>query len=207
MPGFSLAVVKDDKVVFAKGYGVRELGKAEAVDADTLFAIASNTKAFTSAALAVLVDEGKLKWDDPVSKYLPSFQLYDPFVTREITVRDLLSHRSGLATFGGDLLWFESSYPRAEIIRRVRHLKPTSSFRSAYGTRTSVSSPRARSSRREGPELGRLRARALLPPSACGADDRAQTTPRRADIATPTTIRGKPAYTYDDGTTRAGRRP
>ncbi|MDQ3803759.1 MAG: serine hydrolase [Acidobacteriota bacterium] len=133
VPGFAVAVVKDDQVVFAKGYGVRQLGRPEPVDADTLFAIASNTKAFTAAALAVLVDEGKLRWDDPATKHLPGFQLYDPFVTRELTVRDLLSHRSGLATFGGDLLWFESTYPRAEIIRRVRYLKPTSSFRSAYG--------------------------------------------------------------------------
>jgi CubicO group peptidase (beta-lactamase class C family) len=133
VPGFAVAVVKDDRVVFAKGYGVRQLGKPEQVDADTLFAIASNTKAFTAAALAVLVDEGKLKWDDPAARLLPGFQLYDPFVTRELTVRDLLSHRSGLATFGGDLLWFETSYPREEIIRRVRFLRPTSSFRSAYG--------------------------------------------------------------------------
>ena len=133
VPGFSLAVVKDDKVVFAKGYGVRELGKPEPVDKDTLFAVASNTKAFTSAALATLVDEGRLRWDDPVTKYLPWFQLYDPFVTRELTVRDLLSHRSGLATFGGDLLWYETTYPREEIIRRVRFLKPVYGFRSRYG--------------------------------------------------------------------------
>lgn len=133
VPGFSLAIVKDDKVVFAKGYGVRELGKPEPVDADTLFAVASNTKAFTAAALATLVDEGRLKWDDPVTKYLPWFQLYDPYVTREVTVRDLLSHRSGLATFGGDLLWYETTYPRDEIIRRVRHLKPAYGFRSRYG--------------------------------------------------------------------------
>src|ERR1044071_1648315 len=133
VPGFSLAVVKDDKVVFVKGYGVRELGKTEPVDKDTLFAVASNTKAFTSAALATLVDEGKLRWDDPVTKYLPYFQLYDPYVTREMTVRDLLSHRSGLATFGGDLLWYETNYDRREILRRIRYLKPTSSFRSRYG--------------------------------------------------------------------------
>jgi CubicO group peptidase (beta-lactamase class C family) len=133
VPGFSVAVVKDDKVVFAKGYGVRELGKPEPVDKDTLFAVASNTKAFTSAALATLVDEGRLKWDDPVTKYLPYFQLYDPYVTREMTVRDLLSHRSGLVTFGGDLLWYETTYPREEIVRRIRFLKPTYSFRSRYG--------------------------------------------------------------------------
>jgi CubicO group peptidase (beta-lactamase class C family) len=133
VPGFSIAIVKDDKVVFAKGYGVRELGKPEPVDKDTLFAVASNTKAFTSAALATLVDEGKLRWDDPVTKYLPYFQLYDPFASREMTVRDLLSHRSGLATFGGDLLWYETTYPREEIIRRIRFLKPAYGFRSHYG--------------------------------------------------------------------------
>jgi CubicO group peptidase (beta-lactamase class C family) len=133
VPGFAVAVVKDDKVVFVKGYGVRELGKPEPVDKDTLFAVASNTKAFTSAALATLVDEGKLRWDDPVTKYLPYFQLYDPYVTREMTVRDLLSHRSGLATFGGDLLWYETGYSREEIIRRVRFLKPAYGFRSRYG--------------------------------------------------------------------------
>ncbi|HEX8187199.1 MAG TPA: serine hydrolase [Pyrinomonadaceae bacterium] len=133
VPGFAVAVVKDDRVVFVKGYGVRELGRPEPVDRDTLFAVASNTKAFTSAALATLVDEGKLKWDDPVTKYLPYFQLYDPYVTREMTVRDLLSHRSGLATFGGDLLWYETTYTREEVIRRVRFLKPVYGFRSRYG--------------------------------------------------------------------------
>ena len=133
VPGFSVAIVKDDKVVFVKGYGVRELGKTEPVDKDTLFAVASNTKAFTSAALATLVDEGKIKWDDPVTKYLPYFQLYDPYVTREMTVRDLLSHRSGLATFGGDLLWYETTFSREDVIRRVRHLKPVNPFRGRYG--------------------------------------------------------------------------
>ena len=132
-PGFAVGIVKDDKLVFAKGYGVREMGKPNTVDEYTLFAIASNSKAFTAAAVAMLVDEGKLKWDDPVTKYLPSFQLYDPYVTRELTIRDLLSHRSGLATFGGDLLWYESNYTRDEILQRVRFLKPSSSFRSRFG--------------------------------------------------------------------------
>lgn len=133
VPGFAVAIVKDDAVVFAKGYGVRRLGETKPVDENTLFAIASNTKAFTAAALAVLVDEGKVSWDDPVTKHLPWFQMYDPYVTRELTIRDLLSHRSGLATFGGDLLWYETNYDRNEILRRVRHLKPVSSFRSRYG--------------------------------------------------------------------------
>lgn len=133
VPGFALAIVKDDKVIFARGYGVRKLGEQATVDERTLFAIASNTKAFTAAALAILVDEGKIKWDDRVAKYLPDFQLYDPCATRELTVRDLLSHRNGLATFGGDLLWYETTYDRKEILRRIRYLKPTSSFRSRYG--------------------------------------------------------------------------
>ncbi len=133
VPGFAIAIVKDDRVVFAKGYGVRELGKPTPVDEHTLFAIASNTKAFTAAALATLVDAGKIKWDDPATKYLPGFQLYDPYVTRELTIRDLISHRSGLATFGGDLLWYDTTYNRDEILRRIRYLKPTSSFRSKYG--------------------------------------------------------------------------
>src|SRR6185369_12971512 len=96
-PGMAIAIVKDDKVVFQKGYGVRELGKQDKVDENTLFAIASNTKAFTTASLAVLVDEKKIgSWDDKVSKYLPEFQMYNPYVTNEMTIRDLVSHHSGL---------------------------------------------------------------------------------------------------------------
>src|SRR5205814_1364878 len=116
VPGAAVAVVRDGKLVFAQGYGVRTLGDSSPVDAHTLFQIASNTKAFTTAALAMLVDEGKLAWDDPVTKYLPDFQLYDPYVTREFTLRDLVTHRSGLGLGAGDLLWFHSSYSRAEII-------------------------------------------------------------------------------------------
>lgn len=133
VPGFAVAVVKDDRVVFARGYGVRRAGAPEPVDADTIFAIGSNSKAFTAAALAVLVEEGRISWDDPVTRHLPAFQLHDPYATREMTVRDLLSHRSGLATFAGDLLWYGSSYTRAEIVRRARYLRPASSFRSRFG--------------------------------------------------------------------------
>ena len=132
-PGMAIAIVKDDKVVFQKGYGVRELGKQDKVDENTLFAIASNTKAFTTASLAVLVDEGKLNWNDKVSKYLPDFQMYDPWVTSELTIRDIVSHRVGLDTFSGDLLWYDTTYSTDEILRRVRYLKPVSSFRSRYG--------------------------------------------------------------------------
>jgi CubicO group peptidase (beta-lactamase class C family) len=131
-PGAAVAVVKDGRVVFARGYGVRVLGDTARVDAHTLFQIASNTKAFTTAALAILADEGKLSWDDPVTKFLPAFQLYDPYVTRELTVRDLVTHRSGLGLGAGDLLWFHSSYSRGEIVSRIRFAKPVSSFRSSY---------------------------------------------------------------------------
>ena len=133
VPGIAVAIVKDDKVVFAKGYGVRELGKPEKVDENTLFAIASNSKAFTTASLAILIDEKKLSWDDKVVKYLPEFQLYNPYVTSELTIKDLVSHRSGLDTFSGDLLWYETTYSADEILRRVRFLKPKSSFRSQFG--------------------------------------------------------------------------
>src|SRR4029077_1327353 len=109
-PGAAIAVVKDGQVLFAKGYGVRSSGDTARVDAHTLFQIASNTKAFTTAALAMLVDYGKLSWDDPVTRLLPGFQLYDPYVTREFTVRDLVTHRSGLGLGAGDLLWFHSNY-------------------------------------------------------------------------------------------------
>jgi len=133
IPGMAVAIVKDGKVVFAKGYGVKEFSKQEKVDENTLFAIASNTKAFTAAALAMLVDEGKINWDDKVRDYLPYFKLYDPYVTEEMTILDLLCHRCGLKTFSGDLLWYETSYSTVEVIKRARYLKPGYGFRSGYG--------------------------------------------------------------------------
>jgi CubicO group peptidase (beta-lactamase class C family) len=131
VPGLAISIVKDDKVIFAKGYGVRKLGDPTPVDEKTMFAIGSASKAFTAASIAMLVDEGKLKWDDPATKNLPGFQLYDPYATRELTVRDLLCHRSGLER--GDFLWYGAPYSRDEILRRVRYLKPTWSFRSMFG--------------------------------------------------------------------------
>jgi CubicO group peptidase (beta-lactamase class C family) len=132
VPGLAAAVVFDDEVVFARGYGLREAGKPGRVDERTLFAVASNSKAFTASLLGMLVDEGRLSWDDPVLKFLPGFKLHDPYVTREITIRDLLTHRSGLPTFGGDHLWIGQDLGREEMIRRLRFLKPSASFRSAY---------------------------------------------------------------------------
>jgi len=133
VPGMAVGIVKDGQLVFAKGYGVREAGKSARVDPDTLFQIGSNTKAFTAAALAMLVDEGKLRWDDKVIDHLPHFRLYDPYVTREFTIRDLLTHRSGLGLGAGDLMIFPSTdMTRAEIMQGMRHLKPVSSFRAKY---------------------------------------------------------------------------
>jgi CubicO group peptidase (beta-lactamase class C family) len=131
-PGAAVAIVKDGRVVLVKGYGVRHLGERAPVDVHTLFQIASNTKAFTTAALAMLVDEGKLAWDDPVTRHLPWFQLSDAYVTRELTVRDLLTHRSGLGLGAGDLLWYHSDYPRDSILRRIRYANVASSFRSEF---------------------------------------------------------------------------
>src|ERR1700688_4438370 len=133
VPGMAVAIVKDDKIVVAKGYGVRKLGDPTPVDAFTKFGIGSNTKAFTSAVLATLIDEGKLSWDDPVYQRLPGFVMYDPYVSHEMTIRDLLTHRSGMGLGEGDLLfWPHSTYTREEIIYKLRFMKPASSFRSHY---------------------------------------------------------------------------
>jgi CubicO group peptidase (beta-lactamase class C family) len=133
VPGIAVAIVKDGKVVLAKGYGVRKLGDPTPVDENTMFAIGSNTKAFTTAALATLVDEGKLAWDDPVYQRLPGFVMYDPYVSHEMTIRDLLTHRSGMGLGEGDLLfWPQSTYTRDEIVYKLRFMKPASSFRSKF---------------------------------------------------------------------------
>ena len=119
--------------MLAKGYGVRRLGDPAPVDAHTRFGIASNTKLFTATALALLVEEGKVEWDAPVVRYLPWFAMSDPYVTHELTVRDLLVHRSGLGLGAGDLLWWPpSTYNRKEIARRIRYIPLATSFRSAY---------------------------------------------------------------------------
>src|SRR5580698_9647211 len=133
VPGMAVAIVKDGKIVLAKGYGVRKLGDPTPVDERTMFGIGSNTKAFTTAALAGIVDAGKLSWDDPVYQRLPGFVMYDPYVSHEMTIRDLLTHRSGMGLGEGDLLfWPQSTYTREEIIYKLRFMKPASSFRSHY---------------------------------------------------------------------------
>ncbi|MFN5295264.1 MAG: serine hydrolase [Flavobacteriales bacterium] len=133
VPGMAIAVIEGDNTLLSKGYGVRSMATGEAVTDSTLFAIASNSKAFTAAALAILVDRGSIKWDDKVRKYLPYFTLYSPYVSEEFTVRDLLCHRSGLDTFSGDLIWYGSEHSREQVIRRARFLEPSFGFREQYG--------------------------------------------------------------------------
>ncbi len=134
VPGIAVAVVKDGKVIHSKGYGVRSLNTKQKVDENTLFGIASNSKAFTSAALAILIDEKKLKWDDKVIDYIPEFRLYNPWVTEEFTIRDLLTHRSGMGLGAGDLMIFpgKNNFTTKDIIHNLRFLKPVSSFRTKY---------------------------------------------------------------------------
>ncbi len=132
-PGVSIAIVEDGRPTLAKGWGVREIGKPAPVGPDTIFGTGSTGKAFTVAALAILVDQGKLKWDDKVIDHMPDFRMWDPWVTREMTVRDLLVHRSGLGLGAGDLLFVPNSdLTRKETVRRLRFIKPATSFRSGY---------------------------------------------------------------------------
>ena len=133
VPGMAIAIVENGRVTLAQGYGVRRLGSPTKVDADTIFMTGSTGKAITTAALATLVDAGKLSWDAKVADRLPGFQMYDPWVTREMTVRDLLTHRSGLGLGEGDLMIApRGTLSRAEIVHRLRFLKPATSFRSGY---------------------------------------------------------------------------
>ena len=106
VPGIAVGVVKDGKLIHAKGYGVANLSTGKKVDENTLFGVASNSKAMTAGALGILVDEGKIKWDDKVTDYIPEFKMYDPYVTDAFTIRDLLTHRSGLGLGAGDLMMF-----------------------------------------------------------------------------------------------------
>ncbi len=133
VPGMAVAIVKDGEIIFAKGYGVQEYGQQQTVDEHTNFAIASNTKAFIAAALARLVWEGKISWDDKVVKHLPYFALYDAYATRHATIRDLLSHRLGLGTFSGDVIWYKSTYSAEEVVKHIRYIPQAYDFRAGYG--------------------------------------------------------------------------
>lgn len=132
-PGLSIVIVEHGQAPVVRGYGVRRLASTDKVDGDTLFAIGSTTKAFTGAVLSTMVDEGKLAWNTKVVDVLPGFRMHDPYASAEITVRDLLVHRSGLGTGTGDLLYFPpSDFTRADIVHKLRYLPPASSFRSTF---------------------------------------------------------------------------
>lgn len=132
VPGISVGIIKDGKVVYAQGHGVASLKDQRPMNEKTLVGIASNSKGFTATALAMLVDEGKLSWDDRVQKHLPEFQMYDPYVSKNITVRDLITHRSGLGLGQGDLMFFPEGGTLSikDIVHNVRYLKPQNDFRS-----------------------------------------------------------------------------
>ncbi|MCX6164175.1 MAG: serine hydrolase [Ignavibacteriae bacterium] len=133
IPGAAVVIVKDGKVIMAKGYGVKEMNTNDKVDENTLFMIASNTKAFTATALALLESEKQISLDDRVVKWMPDFRLYDSTITPYVTIRDLLCHRLGLQTFQGDFVNWSSNLSRKEIIYNFRNLKPVFDFRTRYG--------------------------------------------------------------------------
>jgi len=133
IPGMAIAIVNKDSMVFSKGYGFANIKNKIKVDGNTLFAIASNTKAFTASALAKLAEQDKISWKDKVIKHLPYYRLYDDYTTHNITIEDLLCHRNGLETFSGDLLWFGTTKTPEEIIEAQQYLKPVSEFRTKYG--------------------------------------------------------------------------
>jgi CubicO group peptidase (beta-lactamase class C family) len=129
-PGIAVAIIQDDRVLMAKGYGVKERGKPDAVTADTVFAIGSMTKAFTTASMAMLIDEGKMSWDDPVRRHVEFFRLSDPLANEQVTLRDLVSHRTGLSR--NDVLWTRTPWSQEEIIRRIGYVKLSQPFRTAW---------------------------------------------------------------------------
>jgi CubicO group peptidase (beta-lactamase class C family) len=134
VPGIAVAIIRDGKIVHIKGYGLRSMNTRLPLDANTLFGIASNTKAFTAFALGILVDEGKISWDDKVRKWIPEFKMYSPYVTEEFTIRDLLTHRSGLGLGAGDLMFFpdSSDFELKDILYNLQFLKPVSGFRTKF---------------------------------------------------------------------------
>lgn len=133
LPSMAVSIVKDGKTVLTYAKGIRSENDQQGPDANTLYGIASLSKAFTAASIGMLVDDGLLKWNDPVVKHLPNFKLHDPSVTQHFTVEDLLSHRSGLITFDGDLLWYGTNYTRTEVMERIQYRPLTHEFRNEFG--------------------------------------------------------------------------
>lgn len=133
VPGLAVGIIKNGEVVYIKGFGERNRETQELATSETIFGIASCSKAFTAACLAILVDEGKIKWDDNVTDYLPDFQLFDPYITKDMIIEDLLCHRSGLGTFDGDLLWYGTDYSRKEVLDRIRFRENPHKLRESFG--------------------------------------------------------------------------
>ena len=134
VPGIAVGIVHNDEVVLAKGYGIANINTGEKVNSSTNFGIASNSKAFTTTAIALLIDQGKINWDDRVKKYIPEFKMYDDYVTENFTIRDLVVHRSGLGLGAGDLMvWPDGhDFTPDDIIQNIQYLKPVSDFRTKY---------------------------------------------------------------------------
>src|SRR5258706_2034126 len=128
--GFAIAVIQDGKVIYSKGYGLRDVKRNQPVTTKTLFAVDSLTKSFTVSSLGVLADQGKLDWDKPVREYLPDFRLWDQFATERMTPRDLVTHRSGLPRH--DMVWYNSGFSRKEVFERLRYLEPSKDFRTTF---------------------------------------------------------------------------
>jgi len=133
IPGLAIGIIKDNQIVLKKGYGINSTIDSISVTTHTVFPIMSCTKAFTAAALGILADEGKIDWNDKVIKYLPDFKLSDPWITKNLTIADILSHRSGLEAYEGDLLWYGTDYSRQEIAKRIQFSPIKNNFRSDYG--------------------------------------------------------------------------
>lgn len=185
IPGLSLVVVKGDSVVLARGYGVRELGKPEPVTAHTLFAIGSATKAFTATVAGMLADDGKLSLDDRATKLLPGFELADPYLTHDVTLRDLMTHRTGVA--GGDLLWASGGFSRDDIVRRIRAVPATWSLRSRfdYSNIMFIAAGQAVAAA-GGADLDRLlQDRILRPLGMTESNTSVRSLPAGGDVATP----------------------
>jgi CubicO group peptidase (beta-lactamase class C family) len=192
VPGLAVTIVQGDSVLFAKGYGVKELGKPDRVDENTLFAIGSSGKSMTAAVISMLVDEGKMKLDDPVWKYLPGFRVADPYVSREATIRDLLSHRTSLEN--ADLAWYGASLTRAEVIERLRHLKLSASFRSRflYNNLMLMVAGEAAAAAAGEPWESLVRARVFVPLAMSSSLSNPQELTAKSNVATPhAVVQGK----------------
>ena len=133
MAGLAVGIIKNNEVVFVETYGFRNTDTRKKIDENTIFGIASCSKAMTAACIAILVDDGKLHWNDKVIDHYPGFKVYDPYITSEMTIRDLLCHRSGYQTFDGDLLWYGTDYGRDEVVKRLSKRQNPYSFREKFG--------------------------------------------------------------------------